>query len=83
MGLKNVFSTFQETVWSHLKDFFLIIKCKVVIFHQIWTISPDHQTWTDFTSFGEKSPGVATLVYMDLVDDICHVRNARNLIKSK
>ena len=23
--------------------------------------SPDHQTWTDFTRFGEKSPGVATL----------------------
>ena len=24
--------------------------------------SPDHQTWTDFTRFGEKSPGVATLL---------------------
>ena len=23
--------------------------------------SPDHQTWIDFTRFGEKSPGVATL----------------------
>ena len=26
--------------------------------------SPDHQTWTNFTSFGEKSPGVATLSRM-------------------
>ena len=23
--------------------------------------SPDHQTWADFTRFGEKSPGVGTL----------------------
>ena len=58
---------------KNIKNININIICNIIIFikgdispdlRDFRFPSPDHQTWTDFTRFGEKSPGVATLVYI-------------------
>lgn len=55
---------------KNIKNININIICNIIIFikgdispdlRDFRFPSPDHQTWTDFTRFGEKSPGVATL----------------------
>ena len=55
---------------NYIKNININIICNIIVFikgdippdlRDFRFPSPDHQTWTDFTRFGEKSPGVATL----------------------